>query len=253
METLGDALARERRSDAVAARREGADPSVEYSYHDLVTTAWKTANFFSHRGVHEGATVAVVDDPAVPAVSALFGAAQLGARTRFVAPPDGDGPLDLAEASLLVGPGESVLAYDLPPGGTRVAYTAGTDGVDDPAVEAFGRSVWSENPTRPPESVDPDGPALVADDGTASHGGLLGAAEDAAAALEAGDCVVVGAPLGRPGTVVAGVIAPLLAGATVVLGEAPSAGADESSGGGDTTRFVDEAASERWGAAITDA
>jgi hypothetical protein len=251
METLAELLGGDRRSADLAVRVPG-DPPVEYTYKEFVTTAWKTANFFRHRGVHEGATVAVVDDQAASAVLALFGAAQLGARTRFVAPLDADESSPAVEARLLVGPGETVLSYGLPPGGTRVAYTAGTDGVDDPAVEAFGRSVWSENPTRPPESVDPGGPVLVADGGTASHGALLGAAEDAAAALEAGDCVVVGAPLGRPGTVVAGVLAPLLAGATVVLGEAPSAGADGSSGSADTQRVVDEAASERWGAAITD-
>ncbi len=245
METLGDLLARDRRSDDAAVRVPG-DPAVEYSYDEFVTTAWKTANFFSHRGVHGGATVAVVDDHAVPPLLALFGAAQLGATTRFVtrAVDDDGGPLEL-DARLLVGPGESVLAYDLPPGATRVAYTAGSDGVDDPTVEPFGRSVWSENPVRPPESVDPDATALAFGGGVASHLDLLRTAEDVAGDLGPGDEVVVRASLRRPGTVVAGVVAPLLVGATVAFGGDATAAAEDG-----TTLVVDEATSETWGAAV---
>jgi acyl-CoA synthetase (AMP-forming)/AMP-acid ligase II len=215
MEVIGDLLARERRSDAPAARdeargsRDGGETTAAYSYHDLVTTAWKTANFFSHRGVHEGATVAVVDGPAVPAVLSFLGAAQLGAVTRF-------GPPDQVEADLLVGPGESVLGYDLPAGATRVAYTTG-ENVEDPSVAAFGRSVWSENPVEPPEGVSPGTPALWTPEGALPHSDLLARAEAAAVDLDPGDEVVVRAPLATVGTVVAGVLAPLLVGATVVF------------------------------------
>jgi hypothetical protein len=208
METLGDVLARERRTDDLAVLADG-EPTVEYTYHDFVTTAWKAANFFSHRGVHEGATVAVVDDAAAPPLLAFLGAAQLGAVTRFDPPKEVD-------ADLLVGPGEAVLSYDLPPGATRVAYTAG-DNVDDPAVEAFGRSVWSENPVRPPEEVSPGAAALWTADGALPHSDLLARAEAAATELDPGDAVAVRAPLARVGTVVAGVLAPLLVGATVVF------------------------------------
>jgi acyl-CoA synthetase (AMP-forming)/AMP-acid ligase II len=224
VQTLGDLLVRERRSDDPAVRDAGDDgggggrddgaasdstPGATYSYHDLVTTAWKTANFFRGRGVHEGATVAVVDDPAVPAVLAPMGAAQLGAVTRFDPPAEVD-------ADLLVGPGEAVLDYDLPPGATRVAYTAGAN-VADPTVEAFGRSVWSENPIAPPEAVPPGAPALWTPDGALPQSDLLARAEAAAVDLSPGDEVVVRAPLADVGTVVVGVLAPLLVGATVVF------------------------------------
>jgi hypothetical protein len=216
MDVIGDLLMRDRRSDAPAARddarastRRAEAGTVAYTYHDLVTTAWKTANFFSHRGVHEGATVAVVDDHAVPAVLSFLGAAQLGAVTRF-------DPPERVDADLLVGPGETVLSHDLPPGGTRLAYTAG-ENVDDPSVAAFGRSVWSENPVEPPEEIPPGAPALWTGDGTLPQSDLLARAEAAALDLEPGDGVVVRASLAAVGTVVAGLLAPLAVGATVVF------------------------------------
>jgi hypothetical protein len=208
MDTLGALLARDRRTDDLAVRAPGAgDATAEYTYEDFVTTAWKTANFFSHRGVHREATVAVADDAAVPPLLALFGAAQLGAATLFDPPPSVD-------ADLLVAPGDGIMGYDLPPGATRVAYH---DQPEDPAVAAFGRSVWSENPVEPPESVDPASPVLHTDDDTVTHEALLERAEVVAADLSGDDEVVVRAPLARPGTVVAGVLAPLLAGAAIVF------------------------------------
>lgn len=215
MDTLGDLLARDRRTDDPAIRA----PGVEYTYHDFVTTAWKTANFFSHRGVHAGATVVVVDDHAVPAVLALFGAAQLGATTRFVTRPDAEAAAIPDDAALLVGPGSSVTADELPPGTTRVAYTDGPDRIDDPTVEPFGRSVWSENPVEPPESVDPDRAALAFDGETASHRDLLREATAGAADLIAEDSVALRASLTRPDAVVEGLLAPLAAGATALLGQ----------------------------------
>lgn len=216
MDALGDLVTRDRRTDDPAVRAPG-DPGVAYSYDEFVTTAWKTANFFSHRGVHRDATVAVVDDHAVPAVLAFFGAAQLGASTTFVPRPDSRTEPAEVDADLIVGPGQSVLDWDLPPGATRVAYTADPDGVDDPTVEQFGRSVWSENPVEPPESVDPDGTALRFEGGSASHRDLLGEAAAAAEELVPGDSVGVRASLTRRDAVVDGVLAPLSAGATVAL------------------------------------
>jgi hypothetical protein len=217
MDVIGDLLVRDRRNEEPAARDErdaGASAqvtpaSVRYSYHDLLETAWKTGNYFRREGVHEDATVAVVDDHAVPAVLSFLGAAQLGAVTRF-------DPPEQVDADLLVGPGEAVLDYDLPPGATRVAYTAGAN-VDDPSVAAFGRSVWSENPVEPPEEIPPGAPALWTDGGVLPQSDLLARAEAAAVDLEPGDEVVVRGPLAAVGTVVAGLLAPLAVGATVVF------------------------------------
>jgi acyl-CoA synthetase (AMP-forming)/AMP-acid ligase II len=208
METLGDLLPREARTESLAVRAAG-DPVVEYTYEDFVTTAWKTANFFRHRGAHEGATVAVTDDAAVPPLLAVFGAAQLGAVVEFGAPRDTD-------ATLVVGPGDSVLAYETGPGATLLAYH---DVPDDPAVAAFGRSVWSENPIAPPEEIASDAGVLRTAEGEWSHGRLLAAAAGAAEllALSEDDAVAVRAPLTHPGTVAAGVLAPLSVGASVLF------------------------------------
>jgi len=212
MDTLGDLLPREARTEALAVRAAG-DPVVTYTYEDFVTTAWKAANFFRHRGVHEGATVAVADDAAVPPLLALFGAAQLGAVVEFGDPRETD-------ATLVVAPGDAVLAYETEPGATLLAYH---DVPDDPDVAAFGRSVWSENPIAPPEEIATERAVLRTDGRELSHERLLAAAAGAAELLDLSedDTVAVRAPLTHPGTVAAGVLAPLSVGASVLF---PGAG-----------------------------
>ncbi|MEF8774222.1 MAG: hypothetical protein V5A37_05845 [Halobacteriales archaeon] len=215
MDTIGDLLTRDRRSDDVAVRAVGAGEAVAtYTYEDFVTTAWKTGNFFSHRGAHAGAIVAVADDRAVPPLLSFFGAVQLGATVRFGRPVGTDGALYIA-------PGERILDADLAPGTSRIAYHGRPD---EPAVEAFGESVWSENPVAPPESVAPDATALETDGRTRSHADLLARATDAAGRLSTGDTVVVREPLADPGVVVAGVLAPLHAGATIAFPAATDGG-----------------------------
>ncbi|WP_276281163.1 hypothetical protein [Halorussus caseinilyticus] len=224
METLGDIVARDRRSDdpAVVAPRERR----RYDYHRFCTTAWKTGNFFRRIGVHDDAVVAVADDPEPEALLALFGAALLGAGTRFVPRSDADA----ADARVVVAPGESVGDYDLSAGGQRVCYGGPPD---DPSVHHFERDVWSENPSFPRTAIDPESVALVAvgdgderdsvrgngDAPGLSHADLLASARRVADnwGLEPDDEVAVRASLAAPGTVVAGVLAPLLAGAAVLL------------------------------------
>lgn len=216
METLGDLLTRERRSDDLAVRVPG-DPSVAYSYHDFVTTAWKTGNYFRRLGVHEDAMVGVVDDAAAPAVLALFGAAQNGGVTRFGPPSD-------VEAKVLVGPDESVLSFDPPAGAQLTAYG---DVPGDPTVSNLGRGIWSENPAFPDTGlVDSETVALATGNREITHGELLEAADEVVAdgSVAAGDVVAVREPLTRPGVVVAGVVAPLLAGATVLFPDDESVG-----------------------------
>jgi len=234
MDGLGDLVARCRRSDdpALVAPRE----SRRYDYHRFCTTTWKTGNFWRRRGLHEDATVAVADDPCPEAVFAFLGAALLGARTRFGLPDPSDG--DAFDARIVVAPSNDIGDYDLPPGSQRVAYGGPPD---DPAVAHFERDVWSENPAFPETPIDPETVALVAGGGSAtsdqrdrlegenrefSHANLLSSAREVAAewGLEPGDEVAVRSPLAEPGAVVAGVVAPLLAGATVLLPDADATG-----------------------------
>lgn len=203
--------------DAVALRTAGADPEREYDYGRLRTDARKSGNLLAALGVREGRTLAVDDDPPVPeAVLALLGAGLLGAVVRFDPPTAPD-------ARAVLAPADRVGAYDLPPGGQRVAYGGEPD---DPTVTHFERAMWSENPTFPPPTVAPGDPLLSTGEETHSHRAVLREAGRIAAEFDIrpGDEVAVRAPLGLPEVVVAGVVAPLRVGATVLLAR-DSAGA----------------------------
>lgn len=226
-DVLGDLVAPSRRSDAVAYRHADV-PARSQTADSLCGLAWRTANLLRLYGVHAGATVGIVDAPKHPdcdpatdpversgtpipeVIVGLFGAALLGGVVRFDPPDSFDG-------SALLGPAAWTDDYDVGPACTVLAYGGPPS---DPSVVHFESEVWSETPIAPPESVSPDVPALATDDRTFSHATLLGAADDVVEeyGFDAGDAVVVDAPLARPGTVVAGVIAPLLAGATIQVG-----------------------------------
>ena len=233
-DALGDLVARERRSDAPALVVPGA--GRRYDYRRFCTTAYKTGNFWRRLGVHASpesanvdspraertkadATVAVAADPAPEPVFALFGAALLGGRAEFVR----ETPAGSLGARVAVAPREAVASYDLPSGGQRVAYGGPPE---DPSVAHFERDVWSENPAFPESPVDPEAVALVASDRTFSHADLLASARSVADrwGLEPGDEVAVRASLAQPGAVVAGVLAPLLAGAAVLFPDEDAAG-----------------------------
>jgi acyl-CoA synthetase (AMP-forming)/AMP-acid ligase II len=256
MDSLGDLVTRDRRrSEAPSSlpsqdsgRRRTDDPALvaprenrTYDYHRFCTTAWKTGNFWRRRGVHAESTVAVVDDPEPEAVFSLLGAALLGARTRFGLPErrgrdtaDTRAASDL-DARVVVAPHDEIGDYEVPPGSQRVGYGGPPD---DPAVAHFERDVWSENPSFPETPIDPETVALVAsderggdeaDDGVVrefSHAELLAAAREVADdwSLQPGDEVAVRAPLAAPRTVIAGVVAPLLAGAAILFPDAEATG-----------------------------
>ena len=214
MDKLGDLVTRERRSDdtALVAPRENR----RYDYHRFCTTAWKTGNFWRRRGVHDEATVAVADDPEPEVVFSFLGAALLGARTRF-------GLSDSLDARVVAAPSDEIGDYEVAPGCQRVGYGGPPD---DPAVAHFERDVWSENPAFPETPVESEAVALVAGDEEFSHADLLGAGREVADDwdLEPGDEVAVRAPLARPGTVVAGVVAPLVAGAAICFPDGEATG-----------------------------
>lgn len=208
---LGDLVARERRSDRPALR----SPRADYDHHHLATTCWKVGNLLRHHGVRRGATVALADDADARAVLALFGAALLGAVVR-VDPP---APV---EAKALVAPTDRLDAFEAGPGTRQIGYG---DRPAEPSVVHFERDVPGENPTEPPDRVDPTDPALATGERSYDHAALLEAARSVAAGWELGpgESVAVRASLADPGTVAAGVVAPLLADAVVLF-----PGADET-------------------------
>jgi len=224
-DVLGDLVARERRSDAVALRVDAT--GREISYRDFCTTAWKAGHALSHCGVHPGARVALAPDPALQPLLTLFGAACLGARVTFDA--------EAAARAVLV-PADREGDVERRPGRTVVVYG---DAPDDPGVTHWERTVWSENPVRPPGERDADevvlegekhrsaGSRLAADDAESTvytHREVLTAAARVvdAAGLDADTSVGLRAPLTDPRAVVAGVVAPLSVGGTVVLPEEAS-------------------------------
>ncbi|WP_293032171.1 hypothetical protein [Natronococcus sp.] len=207
--TVDDLLARERRGDRTAL----VDATGrEYDRHWLCTSSWKAGNFLRHSGVRESVTVGVVGEGPL-ALLAFFGTTLLEGRTRF------DPPTDLANEDAfraLVAPTESGWGYELPPGAQRVYYG---DQPDEPGVHHFDAGLWSENPSFPPLSIEPETVLVTDGERTLTHGEALEAARAVVEEhdLETDDRVVVRAPLSNPGTVIAGVLAPLLVEGTIVL------------------------------------
>lgn len=208
MNTLGDLVARDRRSSALAL----CVPALgrDYSYRDFCTTAWKAGNFLSFLGVRSGGRVAIEPDPLPEPLLTFFGAALHGATTTFD-PSDGD-------VRAVVVPERRESEFADVAGTKRVVYGGPPT---DPGVSHWEKEVWSENPAFPPTDVDPDTAALAVGDDNYSHRTLLDAADRVVADFELTDAdeVVVRASLADPGTVVAGVLAPLSVGATVVFPE----------------------------------
>lgn len=191
------------------ALRSAGDPERTYDYDRLRTEAHKTGNLLSHQGVRDGRRVGLADDPVPEVVLTLLGAALTGAVVRFDPPGGFDG-------RAVVVPVGRVADFDLPPGGKRIAYGGAPA---DPAVVHFEEEMWSENPTFPPPAAAPTDPLLSTGEDTVSHGEALATARDTADrhGIDGDATVAVRASLVDPGVVAAGVVAPLFAGATVLL------------------------------------
>ena len=230
METVRAVLARAREHEGEALVAAGR--ATPYTHRDIATGAWKAGNLLAHYGVGAGRPVAVAVGPKTPGPAAEAGRlgaaadpllAMLGAMAAGGAvAPVRDGPVDAAALVAPAGwldrfepaPGTAVLAYGGPPA--------------DPAVAHFERERWSENPVEPPEPVAPADPALRGGAGSVSNRALVGAARDLAAehGLGSGGTVRLAARVTSAGGFAAGVLAPLVAGATV----RPVADADLAAG-----------------------
>jgi hypothetical protein len=205
MNVIGDLVARERRRKEPLVYSAASQP---YTAHKFCTDAWKAASLFRYHGLGPGRRVVITDDPSPQALLGFFGAALLGAEVQFGVPTD--------DARLVLGPADAVTGWEPAPGTKRLAY--GTQ-PEDPNVIHFERDIWSENPTMPPDRVDPDADVLVTDDETYTHDQLLTATDRvvADADLTTDDEVAVESSLTHPGTLVAGVLAPLSVQGTILL------------------------------------
>jgi hypothetical protein len=216
MNVLGDLVSRDRRSDISALLAPAVER--EYDYRRFCTATWKVSSLFRHFGVSDGSTVALADDPQPEPVLAFLGTALLGGIARFAPSPE-----TKTDARVLVTATERVDDYALPPGGQRIAYGSPSD---DLSVAYFERDVWSETPTEPPDLVESEQSVLCSDGVTHTHVDLLDAGRSVVDMwdLTANDVVAIRAPLREPGTIVAGIIAPLLSGGTILLPDGESVG-----------------------------
>lgn len=226
MQTLEDLVAEARGRDGTLF--ESSDRAAGYSYGEVATNAWKAGNLLRHYGVRPGERVAVVVGPKRPDESAepgWLGGAPAPVLALLGAAVDG-GVVDLdppgaVDATVLVGPDAWLDRYEPGPGTKPIAYGGPPE---DPVVAHFEREAWSENPLAPPGDVGPRDPLLAADE-LYSHAELLAASRRIVADhdLTADDRVAVRAPFTHPGTVVAGLLAPMRIGATILLGDADGA------------------------------
>lgn len=231
--------------DVVAAGREregtviqAANRTAPYSYGDFCTNVWKTGNLLRHYGIRPGSRVAVVVGPkegtdpsrvghpdSPEPLQAILGGATLAATVDLTPAQPVDTRAFVLPAGLLdsygTEPGCSVIAYGGPPEAADVAH--------------FGTETWSENPIAPPDPVDPNDAFLQADDEQFTHEAVLSVATSLVEEYELTpeDRVGVSASLTEPGSVVAGLVAPLVAGSTIYL---PAS--EETAGGIDATLVV---------------
>lgn len=222
MQVLGDLVAAGREREGVVFSTP--ERSAPYSYREFCTNVWKAGNLMRHYGVREGTRVAVVVGPKNPTdgdeagylfdgpdgVLALLAATVDGAVVRLDPPSDID-------ATALVAPAAWLDRYTLAPGTKALAYGGPSE---DPTVANFERELWSENPLHPPGEVAPTDTALADGDGTYTHEAVLAAGERVVDdfGIDGETTVALRAPLTTVGAVVAGVVAPMQAGATVVFG-----------------------------------
>jgi len=222
MQVLGDLVAEARERDGPLF--ESSERAAPYSYSDFAITVWKTGNLLRHYGVREGARVAVVAGPKAPTADDQPG--WLGATpdpvVAFLAGAVDGAVVDMdppaaVDAKVMIAPNDWLADYSLGPGTKALAYGGPPE---DPTVAHLEREAWSENPLEPPAEVGPSDPVLAADQ-TYSHGDLLAASRRVVAEsdLTGDDEIVLRAPLTKPGTIVAGVLAPMRIGATVVIGD----------------------------------
>ncbi|MFW6003217.1 MAG: hypothetical protein ACOCPT_02225 [Halanaeroarchaeum sp.] len=199
MDTVGDLLDLPHTDEAPALR----SGRRTYEYHRFRATAYKTGNYLRYNGVGEQATVTVLDDPAPETIFGFLGTALLGGRVRF------DPEADVTD-TVLFGPTDELDAYDVVGGCKRIGYGAKPT---DPSWAFFEREIWSENPFFPPTDVEGD--ATLVGEWTQSV--ALRVARDVAAALSPDDVVAIRGPFTDPSTLIGGVLAPLVVGATILL------------------------------------
>ena len=214
MHVVGDLVGPDRRSDRTVLHQPGQTPAV-VDADRLCVQSWKVAHFLRHQGTRAGTIVEIDADPARGAILAFLGAALLGATVRFTdletGRRTGSPPPDVC-----VGPTTTLASRSVDPNVSQVVYG---DPPTDAAVAHLERGAWSENPTPPPETVDPEGILLNTGEGSHTHRATLAAATETVEreGLAERELIALRAGLDRPGAVVAGLVAPLVLPGTICV------------------------------------
>jgi hypothetical protein len=210
---VGDLLARDNRRSQPAVECPAVDRAM--SYRDFITTAYKSGNVLRYLGLSADSTLAVDPSPRPEPLLAFLGAAQLGATATF--DPEADARVRLV-------PVDDESAYQSSEG--RLAVFGGSP--EATTTTHWEQEVWSENPAFPPTQVDPESTVLLAGDEAYSHQRLLAMAEQVVDELELKreSRLAIRTPLSRPETIGGGLVAVLLAGATAVFVDDPTAAVD---------------------------
>lgn len=219
MDALADLVHPERGTDQLWIHRPGPR-SRSWSGEQFCVDAWKAGNLLRHYGIREGTTVGLFDGtcseetnanetPNPQAIIALFGAWTVGASVTT-------DPVSLDGLDVLVGPADRLDGRELPPGCKAMGFGGRPE---DPTVAHFEGERWSENPIQFPADIEPADPALQTDGGEWTHVELLAAGRRVREehGIEPDDRIALSASLSELGAVVAGILAPLLAGATITL------------------------------------
>ena len=223
MDTLKELLGSCRDRDGIAV--DAPHRTTPYSYDEFGTNGWKAGNLFRHYGVRAGATMAVVVGPNDPVegstaglpdtpqpLLALLGGVGLGATVSL-------DPATPVGGRALVAPDGWLDRYPVEPSCSQIAYGGPPE---DPSVVHFEAESWSENPMQPPDTVAPADDAVTVDGETYAHETLVTATQQVVDEYDVTDedAVALGVPVTDPGALVAGVLAPLATGATILVPDA---------------------------------
>ncbi len=210
---IDDLVARSRRSEATALH--AIKPDRPYTYFDLCNTAAKAANVLRHVGVRRGDGVVLADDLAPEVVLSFLGTALVGGIATIGAHPE---TVESESTSAIVVPADAEGSIDPSPGVALICYGSSPD---RPETTHWEAEVWSENPASPPGEHGPEDRVLIEPETERefTHAELLAAARTVVEEYElAGDArVAIGGALSDPGTIAAGIVAPLIVGGTILL------------------------------------
>ena len=236
--------------------RSDDEPGRTFDTDRLITMAWKSGNFLRHTGIRHGTTVGVVGGGPM-ALFAFFGTALLGGRVQFDPPTDCPtderfrtvvAPADVIER-YTVAPGAQRVCYGgEPPEPAVHHFESGlwSENPSFPPVEIdpetpllwYSSSTTAPGPSTRTTEAETDDPIEIPEPAetpepsetpkpsetpepitTISHGEAMSRARSYAtqAGIEPGTRVLVRDSFADPRVLVAGVLAPLVVGGTVVL------------------------------------